>query len=55
MALELLESRGEGSTARATDPRVGGSMTKFLSSELHEAVAEFGVEVAGVAGLGIEP
>jgi acyl-CoA dehydrogenase len=51
MALEALEFDCARATTRATDPGVAGSMTKLVSSELQEEITEFGVEVAGPAGL----
>ena len=54
MALETLEFRCARAMTNATDPGVGGSMTKLLSSELQQDVTQFGVEVAGLAGLELE-
>jgi len=50
-ALEIFEFRFARSMTKATDPGVGGSMVKLVSSELLEDVTEFGVQVAGLAGL----
>ena len=54
MALEMLEFRCARAMSNATDPGVGGSMTKLVSSELQQDVTEFGAQVAGVAGLELE-
>jgi alkylation response protein AidB-like acyl-CoA dehydrogenase len=51
MALEMLEFRCARAMTNATDPGVGGSMTKLVSSELQQDVTRFGADVAGLAGL----
>ncbi|MCE3284515.1 MAG: acyl-CoA dehydrogenase [Steroidobacteraceae bacterium] len=54
MALEAFEFRTARASTDATDPGVGGSVIKLVSSELHQDVTQFGVEVAGVAALELE-
>jgi acyl-CoA dehydrogenase len=51
LALELLELRLARSLKSATDPGVGGSVIKLLSSELLEEITELGAQAAGLAGL----
>ena len=51
LALELLELRLARSLKSATDPGVAGSVIKLLSSELQEEITEFGMQLAGLAGL----
>ena len=51
MALEALEFDCARASTRTADLGVAGSMTKLVSSELQEEITEFGVEVAGPAGL----
>jgi alkylation response protein AidB-like acyl-CoA dehydrogenase len=55
IALEAHEFRSARAMTRATDPGVAGSLTKLVSSELHQDVTELHVEVAGFAGLELEP
>jgi acyl-CoA dehydrogenase len=51
LALELLELRLARSLKTATDPGVGGSVIKLLSSELQEEITELGMQVAALGGL----
>ena len=51
LALELLELRLARSLKSATDPGVGGSVIKLLSSELQEEITELGMQIAGLGGL----
>ncbi len=51
LALELLELRLARSLKSATDPGVGGSVIKLLSSELQEEITELGMQIAGLRGL----
>jgi alkylation response protein AidB-like acyl-CoA dehydrogenase len=55
MALEALEFRIARATTRATEPGVGGSVVKLVASELQQDVTQFGVEIAGLAALELEP
>ncbi|HEX5649629.1 MAG TPA: acyl-CoA dehydrogenase family protein [Steroidobacteraceae bacterium] len=55
MALEAFEFRTARTMTAATDPGVGGSVIKLVASELHQDVTQFGVEVAGIAALELEP
>ena len=55
MALEAHEFRCARTMTHATDPGVGGSLTKLVASELQQDVTQLGVEVAGLAGLELEP
>jgi alkylation response protein AidB-like acyl-CoA dehydrogenase len=54
MALEMLEFQCARAMTNATDPGVGGSMTKLVSSELQQDITKLGAEVAGFAGLELE-
>ena len=54
MALELLEFRQARAMPCATDPGVGGSVAKLLSSELQKDITELGMRIAGTAGLEFE-
>src|SRR5262249_10498241 len=55
LALELLELRLARSLKSATDPGVGGSVLKLLSSELQEEITELGMQLAGLGGLELTP
>ncbi|HET9694054.1 MAG TPA: acyl-CoA dehydrogenase family protein [Steroidobacteraceae bacterium] len=55
MALEAHEFRCARTMTRATAPGVGGSLTKLVSSELQQDITQLGLEVAGLAGLELEP
>ena len=54
MALEMLEFRLARAMNESTEPGVGGSITKLLSSELQQDVTELAARVAGFAGLELE-
>lgn len=47
----MLELRLARSLKSATDPGVGGSVIKLLSSELQEEITELGMQIAGLRGL----
>ena len=55
MALEMLEFRLAAGMQQGNAPGVGGSMSKLLASELQKDISELGMEVAGCAGLELEP
>lgn len=54
MALEAHEFRCARAMTRATDPGVGGSLTKLVSSELQQDITQLGAQVSGFAGLELE-
>ncbi|HXW09329.1 MAG TPA: acyl-CoA dehydrogenase family protein, partial [Steroidobacteraceae bacterium] len=55
MALEAYELRTARAMTNATEPGVGGSVVKLVSSELQQDITQFGVEIAGPAALEFEP
>jgi len=54
LALEMLELRLAKSVSREPGG-AGGSMTKLIASELQKDITEAGMQVAGFAGLELEP